>query len=789
MSVVRKPAESGFVITLLLLGLLCIVALLAAVATVAWYTWHYDSVVTEKFEGKRWELPARVYARSLELYPGMTLDAGALQKELQRLHYRQIEHRQIQNSRQVQNRQIQNNHEAAPGTELTAGSYLLGRQQITVFSRGFAFADGSEPARRLSLHFAGNVLVTIQDENAQALDLVRLEPLDIGGIYPRHHEDRVLVRLPEVPSILVRGLVAVEDRHFYQHHGLSPRGMTRAMWVNVTHGRWQQGGSTLTQQLIKNFYLSDERTLKRKLREALMALILEYHYSKNEILETYLNEVYLGQSGRYGVHGIGRAAVHYFGVPVGELDIAQSALLVGLVKGPSYYDPRRFPQRAQARRNTVLQVWREQKVIDEASYASAVRRPLAVLAQPGNNVALYPAFLDLVRKQLARDYKPEDLSGQGLRIFTTLEPRLQDIAEQALNRHLAVLARNGKRQKLQAAMVVANVDNGELLALVGGHGTFTGYNRALVARRPIGSLVKPAVYLTALQSSQYSLLSPLDDSAVSLPAGGGRNWYPQNYDHVEHGSVPLRQALAQSYNLATVKLGMAVGVDKVVDTLHILGVQAALSPYPSLLLGTPELTPLEVLDMYRVFAANGFYSPPRAIAAVLDAGNKPLSRYAFNIEQRIDPVSVYLLQQAMQEVMISGTAAGVLSRLPEGINAGGKTGTSNDLRDAWFAGWAGDMVASVWVGNDDNSSMGLSGASGALPIWSAFMAAAKPVSQPVPEPEGISFVWLNGSSGEPSAEGCEGAVRVPVRSEQVPAEPPGSCSGGGLSGFLQRLLH
>ncbi|HEC20331.1 MAG TPA: penicillin-binding protein 1B, partial [Gammaproteobacteria bacterium] len=532
------------------------------------YVFYLDTQVRDQFEGKRWSLPAHVFARPLELYPDQALTARQFVAELQRLGYRT---------------------EAAPRLP---GSYARSGNAFVLVTRAFHFWDGEEPSRRVRLEFsAGRVLGIWRADTGDAVDLLRLDPPLIGNIYPGHREDRILVKLDEVPVLLIDALLTVEDRSFFSHHGVSLQSILRALWVNLRAGRTVQGGSTLTQQLVKNFFLTNERTLWRKFNEAIMALLLEIHYDKNEILEAYINEIYLGQDGRRAIHGFGLASQFYFGRSLKKLTPQEIALLVALVKGPSYYDPRRHAQRAFARRNLVLQLLEDRGKLDSAIVASAAHEAPAVLPQNSTRVSRVPAFIDLVRRQLRRDYSETDLNSEGLRIFTTLDPRVQKIAEQAVSLQLDRLQREGVDAEIQGAAVVANVNNGEVQAVVGGRDPrFAGFNRALDAQRPIGSLIKPAVMLTALQRpAQYTLATMLDDGPLEVDMGGGDYWQPQNFDHQHHGGpaqrVLLYDALVHSYNIATARLGLALGVPAVTDTLRALGAERPFSDYPSLLLG------------------------------------------------------------------------------------------------------------------------------------------------------------------------------------------------------------
>ncbi|MGH8492840.1 MAG: penicillin-binding protein 1B [Moraxellaceae bacterium] len=757
-----RGSSRGFILTALLLLL---VIFLLAVVGVGLYVLKLDSTVREKFEGKRWAIPARVYARPLELYAGAPLAMADVQDELRILSYRQ---------------------QATTAT----GSWQQKGNELYVHTRGFTFGDSVESAQVLRLRFAGNSLADVASTLQSDRGVVRLEPLVIGGIYPKQNEDRVLMQLKEAPPHLLDALLATEDRAFYRHHGISLRGIARAVWVNATAGGLHQGGSTLTQQLVKNFYLSNERTLSRKLNEAAMALLLEVHYSKHEILEAYLNEVALGQSGDRSVNGFGLASQFYFGQPISELDLAQVSLLVGMVQGPSFYNPRRNSARALKRRNLVIDNLLVEKKITAEQAAVAKKKPLGVIAKPTAATTVYPAFIDLVRRQLHTEYKEEDISSEGLRIFTTLDPRVQNAADAAFSGAMERLKKSSPKRlaNLQGAALVSNPENGELLAIIGGNGDFTGYNRALDAQRQIGSLVKPAVYLTALESGRYTLVSPLDDGPVSLQAQGGQLWEPKNDDGESHGIVPLFVALSRSYNQATIRMGMDVGVPNVIGTLKKLGVTQNINAYPSLMLGAVNMSPLDVLSMFQVYASGGFRTPARSIREVVDAKGKPLKRYGLAVQQAVDPAAVYLVNYALQQTMRAGTAASAYSSLPADLVMAGKTGTTNDLRDAWFAGYTGNYLAVVWVGNDDNRATGLFGASGALPIWVDMMKRLHPVSLVQVQPENVQWQWADQESGKLSAETCSGSINVPFRTDTLPQEAV-ACAEGGVPAVLDKVFH
>ncbi|GAB6066883.1 penicillin-binding protein 1B [Methylothermus subterraneus] len=713
------------------------------------YLGYLDRLIREQFEGRRWALPANVYAAPIEMYAGLKLSPLQLEGLLKQLNYRYD-----------------------PNLSSQASYYRQG-SQVFLRTRAFHFPDGPEPSHRVGLSFAGEQVARLYDlEQKTELPLLRLDPVQIGSFYPGRKEDRVLVRLSEVPPLLVKILLTVEDRDFYQHHGISPRAIARALWSDIKALKLVQGGSTITQQLVKNFFLSAERSLWRKLNEALMALILEVRYSKDEILEAYLNEIYLGQDGARAIHGFALASEFYFSRPLAELKPHHMALLVGLIRGPNYYDPRRHPKRALARRNLVLDLCAEEGVIDAATLAQAKRLPLEVTPYFHRPSARYPAFLDLVKRHLTLEYKEEDLTSEGLKIFTTLDVRVQEALEQTAAATLTQLEQGYRLDRLETATLVTRRDSGEIVALTGGRDPRqAGFNRALDSARPIGSLVKPAVYLTALaQPERYTVITPLPDVPVQIKNADGTFWRPQNYDRKPHGQVPLHWALAQSYNLATVHLGLELGLDRVVDTLRRLGVSRELARYPSLLLGAVELSPLEVAQMYQTLANQGFNTPLRAIHAVLANDNRPLQRYPLTVQQAIDPGPVYLLNTILQEVVSQGTASSAYRILPRSMQVAGKTGTTDDLRDSWFAGFSGDYLAVTWIGRDDNSPTRLTGASGALQLWARLMAKISAQPLALTQPETVEWVWIDSTSGLKAEENCRGARQFPFLRGSAPTE-------------------
>ncbi len=730
---------------------------------------HFNRVVLEKFQGRLWELPARVYARPLELYPGMPLTSPAFEEELKLMGYLQAAH---------------------PAGLDTPGKFLRKGNTFRLILRPFRFEDGEASSKKIHMIIRGGKVDFLKETETNAFpDMVRLDPTLIGSFYPRHYEDRVLVTLKKAPPLLLKTLLAVEDQGFYDHHGIEPVAIFRAAMANIRKRRLVQGASTITQQLAKNFFLTNEKTLTRKLNEMFMAIALEKNYGKDEILEAYLNEVYLGQDGKRAIHGFGLASSFHFGKSLDDLRAQEIALLVGLLKGPSYYDPRAHPERALKRRNTVLQIMRDHGLIRIDIADRAIPSPLNVIPDPPKGASRFPAYLDLVRRQLLQEYRDSDLRSAGLRVFTAFDPQVQLAGEKAVTSHIRRLEKRGgvPKGKLQASAVMTSTAGNEVLGMIGGRNfSFKGFNRALDAKRPIGSLIKPAVFLTALsRPERYTLTTSIDDSHIQFQDERGRVWVPQNYDREYHGDTPLYLALAHSYNVSTVRLGMELGLPDVFQTLGKMGFTRDIKPYPSALLGTVEMSPLEVAQIYQTLAAGGFYSPIRAIRSVERPDGVTLQRYSLTVRQSLAPGPVYLLNSILQVVVLEGTAQSVKTFLPEDMGAAGKTGTTNDLKDSWFAGFTGNHLAVVWVGRDDNQSCGLTGASGALQIWGQLMAALPNTPLELPEPQGMEWAVVDAEADMLTDDACENAMTVPFIKGSAPTQII-SCPAAGQDVRVQK---
>jgi penicillin-binding protein 1B len=719
----------------------------AGVGTMAWLDVH----VRSQFDGKRWMLPAQIYARPLELYPGQSLTKQELLRELRVAGY----------------------HESKGAQR--PGSYAPQSDGVLLNSRAFAYWDGREPNRRVEIVFRGNSVASLKS-NGHVLALHRVSPALIGKVYPGHREDRLLISLDDAPSYLVPILLAVEDRRFFEHWGVSWRGVLRATWANLRAGRAIQGASTITQQLAKNFFLTPERTWWRKLRELAITVILEARYSKNDILQAYINEVYLGQAGGHAVHGFGRAAWFYFGRRVDELSVNEVALLVGMIRGPSAYEPRSRPERALQRRNTVLTQLVDVGALSSRQAKALARAPLGVSRSRPKARSPYPAFVELVRHQLASEYPEEALRNEGLRIFTTLAPDIQHAAEIALSKTLRDLSAPTRvaREARQGAFVAVEPSTGAVLALVADRDPARlGFNRALKARRPVGSIVKPVVYLAALQSdSSLNLATPVLDAPVAVSIKGQPDWQPKNYNDRYRGEMPLYRALAKSSNVAAVRVGTRIGVQRVSDLLQNMGLARAPEPYPALLLGAMNATPFEVAQIYQPMANQGFAVPLRAIREVTDKDGTPLSRYPVRIRRVADEGNVYLLRAALGATFSEGTARSAPAAIRDSGRWAGKTGTTNDLRDSWFAGFSDEVLAVAWVGRDDNVPVGLSGSSGALKVWSRFVNNIGPRynrEDQTPVPEGVTWHWTQLSQGVVTQSQCPDGVRLPYLDNRMPA--------------------
>lgn len=724
----------------LLLKIALVLGLLAA-AAIGVYLYILDGEIRERFDGGRWDRPATVYGQPAELYTGARLKLDDLEAELTQLGYRQR------------------------ANVRRAGTFQRVGNRLIVHLRAFRFMERQRDAEIVEIAFRDDRIDVIQGRGPdRRIDLIRLDPPQIGSFFPNQGEDRLVLPPSDVPALLREGLKAVEDQNFDNHPGFDIRGIARAFWVNISSGELRQGGSTLTQQLVKSYFLSNERTLKRKLRELAMSVILDARYSKADLINAYINEIYLAQDGNRAVHGFGLGAQYYFNQPLQELAPHQIALLIGVIRGPSYYNPRRHTERALERRNLVLDLMHGRDLLTLEERDAARAEPLGV-TESSIGGTYQPSFMDLVRDQLATSYSTDSLSGEGLRVFTTLNARIQRAANGGVERALSAIEQRRELEpgSLQASVVVSSAQTGDILAVVGGRNS--SYNRALNARRQIGSLFKPVVYLAAIESDRYHLASPIWDEPVSVPTGRNKpDWQPKNFDDKPRGQVPLFRALADSLNLATVRLGLDLGVESIAERYAALTGEPAPTPYPSLLLGAIDLSPLQVTRLYANFAGGGFAANPHPVTAVLTADNATVDGYPLDIDQSIGLDDADALAAAMMVAMSHGTGrSSPFSR----SGMAGKTGTSDDNRDSWFVGYDSRHLFVVWVGRDDNAPTGLTGGSGALVVFNeiAREIGIEPLIEPVGEP-------VDAITGELSHRDCGDVVFLPLPPKTaLPAKP------------------
>ncbi len=728
-----------------------------------WYLKYLEGVVTAKFDGRKWKFPSKIYSDTYLIYPGITLNTDDLEKKLTRLGYR-----------------------TTPGRPRSGGEYRISKKDgfVEIYLHDFKYPLGPFKGFPVRLTIGANTAAKIHHMETRAeIFSLELEPELVTGLYDSVWEERRLVTLSEVPPLMVRAILAIEDERFYYHWGIDPLAVLRAFFVNLMRGGIVQGGSTITQQLMKNFFLDSERSIKRKVKEALMALVAEWKYSKDEILENYLNEIYLGQKGTRGVFGVWEASQFYFSKEPSQLTVGEMALLAGLIKAPNRYSPYPSVKTATRRRNIVLARMFEEGFVTRAQYERGLReiiRPREFIRHANDA----PFYVDFLRKELAENYSSEVLTADGLRIFTSLDLNLQRMAERALTGGLEALEKRyphlrktGEEDHLEGAIVVIKPQTGEIKAMVGGRDyQKSQFNRVSQAKRQPGSIFKPFVYLSALvygsqdKTEKFTPLSFVEDSPFTW-SYEGKEWKPENYQEAYHGIVTLRQALESSLNTATARIANRVGIRKIRDMAYRLGIESPLPLLPSLVLGAVEVTPLEIARSFATLANNGVRTSPLAVKQVIDQQGRVLEKRDVRVKKVITPQVAFIMNHMLKGVFDRGTARGARWR---GFNrpAAGKTGTTNDTRDAWFGGYTPELLAVVWVGFDEQSELGLSGAAAALPIWTEFMkqaTAGSPVTDFRPPP-GIEIVEVDPLSGYLATPNCPQVIREAFFESQGPKE-------------------
>jgi penicillin-binding protein 1B len=683
--------------------MLIITALIViSLAGVGVYGWMLSNSVAERFSSRRWSLPSRVFTDTMLLYPGQRLNRTAFTQKLKRCGYRQ--------STVLPNRRGQM-HCSPEGLHLFLYDLNTPWKKREGFPVLITFSQDSIDA------------ITRVD-NSKVLPLLEIDPEEIMLFFGPEREQRRLVSFQEVPEHFIHAVLAAEDSRFFQHWGIDPRGILRAMMTNLRHGRIRQGGSTITQQLAKNYFLTPDRTLKRKLHEMLLALIMELKYPKEVILEIYLNEIYLGQKGSVAINGIGQAAQFYFGKPLQFLSLSEAAAIAGLIKAPNAYSPYVNQDACQTRKNAVLAAMSKKNWITAEQFEThkeVVIEPAGYTAE-GNKA---PYFIDYLRRQLEQLYRPEDLAALGLSIYTTIDAQVQLAAETALENSLQrienrfpALKKSAPGTKLQGAVVAMQPKTGHILAMVGGRNyNESQFNRITQAQRQAGSAFKPFVVVAGLDA--FTPISRLSNQPRVYEVDG-QKWRPKNFQQDAQETVTVRTAVEKSHNLAVIDMAMQVGLERIIDTAVDFGFTTPFKPFPSLALGAFEVIPLELARAYCVFAAGGIATHPLALKAVTDSSGELLEQRHLSIERKISPQKAFMMNNLLRGVVANGTARAITA---SGIHwpAAGKTGTTNNYRDAWFIGYTPDILALVWVGFDNGDAIKSTGSSAALPVWVELM--------------------------------------------------------------------
>jgi penicillin-binding protein 1B len=725
--------------------------ILFAVPPTLWLFFSYynqlENEVVARFSGKRWNIPSRIYSDSVLIYPGQDLKDLGFFERLARLNY----------------------HPVDPGKVSTRGEYSFDKKRgkLDVFLHSFAYPYRNFGGQVVDIALKGDSIVSMQDSGThQPIYSIELEPELISGIFEGEWEQRRLVRLGQIPPTMVNAILAAEDHRFYEHHGIDLIRTIKAGYIDFTSGHVRQGGSTLTQQLMKNFFLTRERSYKRKVKEALMAYIAERRYSKDEILENYINDIYLGQRGQEGIYGVWEASEYYFSKEPRDLTIGEMAAIAGMISSPNRLNPLRHPDASRQRRDEVLAAMLQDGYISKAAYDSAVAEPLHA-REVYNESNDAPYFVDFVKKELADRYPPQVLSGEGLRIFTSLDVHLEKLGEQALTHNLAdleskhpKLVRRETKERLESCLVALEPQSGRIRAMAGGRDyRASQFNRVTQSKRQPGSVFKPVTYLAAFDETlqgggeKFLPTTYIEDAPFTWNYGD-MSWTPNNYRNRFFGHVTLEFALGESLNSATARLANSVGLDRIRAMASKLGF-GDLPAYPSIVLGGIEVSPMQVARAYAVIANDGMEIQPYAVTAVVDESNKVIEGHELTEEQVISPELAYMMQFMLENVINHGTGAGARSM---GFTrpAAGKTGTTNDAKDAWFAGFTPNLLTVVWTGFDQKEELGLTGAQASLPAWTAFMKAATASRPPLDftAPPGIVEVKVDPTTGFKATPFC-----------------------------------
>jgi len=651
------------------------------------------------------------------------------------------------------------------------GFYQKSAKALSIFHRSWTNRDGEPQPAKLVKYFlssSGRINKILSSESNLALNISWLEPEVISVLGTDSTRAVDAVELDAFPDHLVRAVVAIEDERFYDHFGIDIRAIARASAKNLSAGRIVQGGSTITQQLAKNLILTSERTWSRKILEAVSAVFLELSYDKDDILQFYMNEIFLAQEGKVAIHGFAEAAKSLFGKPVAEINLAEAATLAGLIKAPSSYSPRRNPEKAKARRQVVLSKMLDGGLISDRQYSEAAEKTLSLKPASGRQRKA-PYFTDYIRRNIDLG----EFRNEPLKIQSSLDSQYQACAQKAVKEGLESLGQKnrklkGSKQKLQAALISVLPQSGEVRAWVGGKDYGSNqFDRVSQARRQPGSVFKPFVYLTALDKSlnDYRVaktITLLEDSPLVVEQRGSKDWEPKNYDRKYRGDVTVRESLAFSLNIPTVELAQKVGLGNIVKTAKNFGIGEGLKPVPSIALGANETSPLDLAKAYAAVANGGEFRELSAVHSIVTSRQGEIVyKSADEVKQVATPAATFVLGNILQSAIESGTGRIVRSMGFKGPVAG-KTGTSNETRDSWFAGYTPNLLTVVWVGYDDNSPTGLTGSSGAAPIWTRYN---KCVSSMEPDidfiaPPGVAYRNIDISTGLLATPSCPEQVQI-----------------------------
>lgn len=684
-----------------LFKLTLLVAVVVMISSAA-YMAYLSIMIDKRFSSRRWLVPSTVYSDVTILYPGQKLNMALFNKKLKNLGYKTV-----------------------PFDPEDKGQMSISGNTIDIFLHDLNYLSREREGFPVRIVLEEKVITSIaRKDNKENILILELEPEEIMLFFGADREQRQLVSISQVPQDLIYAILAAEDNRFYQHKGVDPKGIARAIYTNLRHGAIRQGGSTITQQLAKNYFLTPERTYIRKFNELLISITLELKYEKEEILEIYLNEIYFGQKGSVSVNGVGEASLFYFGKPVENLSLEEAAVIGGIIKAPNHYSPYVNKQKCRVRRDFVLDAMYKKEWISFAEFMDAKEKPIKTVGYTTYGKKA-PYFLDYLSNQLTVLYPEEVLSSLGLSIYTTLDTQVQKAAENALKTGLArlekvnpKLVREAPEEKLQGAVIVMQPKTGAILAMVGGRNyNVSQFNRVTQALRQPGSAFKPFVFLSALDKFTPATFFSNDSKTYTID---GQSWEPKNFEPAEERRVTMRRALAKSYNIATVDMAMQVGLERIVHQAKKLHFSTPLKPYPSLALGAFEVIPLELARSYCVFAADGDEPFPLSLKDIMDENGMVLERRHMLIENIVEPEKAFMMSSLLRTVVSEGTARSLKER---GITwpVAGKTGTTNDFKDAWFVGYTPDILALVWVGFDNGDSIYSTGSSAALPIWADLM--------------------------------------------------------------------